>query len=233
MTFRNSTHRPLGLLTLVVLVAAACSDGGGGTALVAPPSAGLAKATVTDPTATFQFPLSDAGLSVKSDGLFGDGTYSLYAEGECGVHAKIFATAELSNSGDATMQTNNARYRDRKCPSYPRTLTFVYTADTSETTAVFMNVRQIHNTTYHIPVGTTVLRGLAIQTPRCEQLLWARTRQGVEIEADSVLVTRVSADTWRVQTQPAPDDRAWCVTNGASYNMSVDFTIVASRALTP
>ena len=232
MMLRHSSSALLGLLLLSAIVVA-CSEGGDGSTLVAPQSAGLAKAPVTDPTATFKFPLDDAALSVKSDQLFGDATYSLYAEAVCGVHAKIFATAELSNSGDATMQTNNARYRDRKCASYPRTLTLVYTADTTETTPVFMNVRQIHNTSFHIPVGTTINRGLAIQTPRCEQLLWASTRQGVPIDADSVLVTRVSADTWRVQTQPAPNNRAWCLTNGATYNMNVDFTIVSSRALSP
>jgi len=229
MMFRHSTY---GLLLLFVIIAA-CSEGRDSTTIVAPPSAALAKGTVTDPTATFKFPLADAELSVKSDQLFGDGTYSRYTEGECGVHAKIFATAELSNSGDATMQTNNARYRDRKCPSYPRNLTLVYTADTTETTPVFMNVRQIHNTTFSIPVGTTVERGLAIQTPRCEQLLWATTRQGAPIDADNVLVTRVAPDTWHVQSQPAPNNRASCLTNGGTYNMTVDFTIVSSRALSP
>lgn len=224
---RHSTHGLLGLFLVFVLVLA-CTESNDGTTLVAPRSAGLAKSTVKDPTATFQFPLNDAGLSVKSDGQVAPDDYSAYEEGVCGVHAKIFATAELSNSGDATMQTDNPRYRDRKCPIYPRTLTLVYSATETETTPVFMNVRQIHNTSFQIALGETIERTFAIQTPHCEQLLWSTTRQGVPIEADNVLVTRVSTNTWRVQSQPAPNNRAFCLTNGATYNMDVDFTIVAS-----
>jgi hypothetical protein len=221
---------PMFLLSLVALTA--CSDRDTGLTGVPSFAPTFAKGgSDGDPTATFYFPLADGALSVKSDGLFGNGTFSLYANGVCGVHSKIFATTAASNSGDAIMHTNNPKFSDRKCAAYPRTLTLAYSDGVSETVPVFMNVRQIENTTYAIPVGTTVKRSFAIQTARCEQLLWSGVRQGVPIDADSVFVTRVAADTWRVQSQPAPNDRASCAANGQTYTMSVDFTIVSSRAL--
>ena len=88
MMLRHSSSASLGLLLLSAIVVA-CSEGGDGSTLVAPQSAGLAKAPVTDPTATFKFPLDDAALAVKSDQLFGDATYSLYAEGVCGVRGLL------------------------------------------------------------------------------------------------------------------------------------------------
>ena len=217
---------------VVLTVVAACADHNDGVVGMAPTAPSLAKGGGDDdPTATFYFPLADGALSVKSDGLFENGTYSLYANGVCGVHSKIFATTAASNSGDAIMHTNNPKFSDRKCASYPRTLTLAYSDGVNETAPVFVNVRQIQNTTYSIPVGATVKRSFAIQSPRCEQLLWSGVRQGTPIDADSVWVTRVAADTWRVQSQAAPNDRASCAANGQTYHMAVDFTVVASRPL--
>ena len=183
-----------------------------------------------DPLASFLFPI-DGALDVQSDGLFGAGDYSVYSTAVCGVYAKMYATEHLSNSGDATMQTNNNRFRDHKCPGYPRTLTLTYSDGVVETAPVFMNVRRVQTSTSSIPIGETVKRPLAIQTPRCEQLLWSSVRQGVPIEADSVFVTRLASDTWRVQSQPSPNNRASCLTNGVVYNMDVDFTVVTDRPL--
>lgn len=213
----------------------ACSTDERDSGLSTAPGVVLAKApAVGDPTATFSFPLADAALNVKSDGQYIDGAMSVYAHGVCGVDAKIFATLEASNSGDAIMQTNNPRYSSRKCPVYPRTLTVLYPDGFSETASVFINVRQIANTTFSIPVGTTVNRSFALNpagSPRCEKLLWSSEQQGSPIAADSVAVTRVAPDTWRVQTQAPPNNRAFCTTNGESYNLALDFTITSSRAL--
>jgi hypothetical protein len=187
-----------------------------------------------DPKATFYFPLTDAGLALKSDHLYVDGTFALYAQGLCGASAKIFATAEASNSGDAVMQTNNPTYSDRRCAAYPRTMTLAYSDGVSETIPIFMNVRQIQSTTSVIPLGATVKRAFAVnptQKTRCDVLAWMNTRQGVTIDADSVWVTRTAADTWHVQTQAAPNDRAYCTATGQSYHMPLDFTIKSSRPL--
>lgn len=216
-----------------VLTAAgvACADNDSPSVIAGPPgTAVLAKAQpVSDPTATFAFPLSAASLSVKSDGKYASGGSSLYASGVCGVDAKIF----LSNGGgDVTMATSNPRYSDRKCADYPRTLTVVYPDGVTETGEVFLNVRQLQNATFSIPVGTYAPRGFALNLgTRCGRLLFASEQQGTPVGGDSVIVTRVAADTWRVQTRPAPDNRAYCLETGESFNLSVDFTIVSSRPL--
>jgi hypothetical protein len=183
-----------------------------------------------DPWTTFHFPLDDGALSVKSDGLYTSGGYSTYENGVCGVSSKIFASEAASNSGDAIMQTTNARSGGGKCAT-PRKLTLSYPDAVTETVGVFMNVRQVQNTTFAIPIGQTARRSFAIQTPRCEQLLWSGERQGVPIAADSVLVTRLGADSWRVQTQPPPNNRASCRLTGEIYEMTADFIITADRPL--
>ena len=189
-----------------------------------------------DPTATFLLPTADAALGLRSDGLFTSGASSVYANGVCGVKGKIFATG-AANSGDATLQTNNPTFSDRKCASYPRKMTLAFSDGVAETIPIFMNVRQVQNTVAWIPVGATVKRAFAInptQRTRCDILIWSRERQsdpGVEFPGDSVLVTRMAADTWRVQTQPYPDNRAYCTTLDRSFNMSLDFTIVTNRPL--
>jgi hypothetical protein len=228
-------HRSYLSLVAMLATAAACSarDETSGAARLTAPL--LARATETDPQATFSFPLDDALLGLRSDHKYSDvtGTFSVYAHGVCGVDAKIFATTEYSNSGDAVMQTNNPRFSDRKCTNYPRTMTFAY-GDLIETTSIFMNVRNIANTTTVIPVGATAMKGFSVglgQSARCDALLWSTVRQGVPVDGDQVMVTRVAPDTWRVQTQPAPNDRAYCAANGQSYHMPVDFTIKTNRSL--
>ena len=49
--------------------------------------------------------------------------------------------------------------------------------------------------------------------------------------ADKVIVTRTKADTWTVQTQPYPNDKAYCLGDGQLYHVPVRFTIVTDQAL--
>jgi hypothetical protein len=187
--------------------------------------------TPGDPTATFLFPLDDASLNVKSDRIASDGTYSAYTNGYCGVEAKIFATTEFSNSGDATLSMGNAR-KGTGCVA-PRHITVVFPDGLTATMASFDNLRQVENTTYAIPVGSTVKRAfhLGMSSTRCDGLAWSNLAGGVGVPGDSVLVTRTAADTWHVQSQPAPNNRAWCKPNGPTYNMAVDFTLRSARPL--
>ena len=223
-------HFPIALAGIVILVS--CSD----DAVVGPASTpfapSFAKAPpVSDPTATFAFPLDDAALSLKSDGLFATATHSVYANGVCGVSAKVFATTAASNSGDATMQTNNPTASDRKCASYPRTMTIAYSDGVTETIPVFMNLRQLQNTTVKIAIGDSVRRGFAINPPqrtRCDILRWIN--DGVSALGDSVWVRREAADRWHVWTA-AGEDKAQCTTSGIIYNMPVDFTITTNVPL--
>jgi hypothetical protein len=187
--------------------------------------------TVGDPSATYLFPLADATLNLRSDHASSDGTSSVYANGVCGLQAKIFATTQISNTGDATLDTG-PQSKGRSCS---RRFTVVYPDGFTESTGSFSNVGEIENTTYSIPVGATVKRAFRFglnSSARCEALIWAATALGGEtVPGDSALVTRTALDTWHVQSQPAPNNRAWCKPSGPSYNMDVDFTIKSSRPL--
>jgi hypothetical protein len=189
----------------------------------------------TDPTATFTIPLSDAGLSIRSDHLYSDGTNSLYADGTCNVAAKIFATTQLSSnpSGDATLNTGTG---GGKCS---RHITVVFPDGSSESEGTFMNLREIENTIYSIPIGATVERQLHIgtdQTPssnsRCGGFVFGYgVANNIGAGSDSVLVTRIDASTWHAYSQPAPHNQAYCKNNGQLYAMNVDISVVSSRAL--
>jgi len=190
--------------------------------------------TVGDPSATFLYPLSDATLSIQSDGLFSNGTYSVYANGVCGVTAKIYATAAASNSGDLTYGTFVPRTKDNTCASYPRRIRVRYPDGFSELTYTSTNVQRVENTTFQIPVGATVKRQLNMGTGesvRCTGIRWG-ANTGSSVVGDSVLVTRTALDTWHVQTQPAPNNRGVCLSSSpTAYNLSVDFWVISARPL--
>jgi hypothetical protein len=193
----------------------------------------LFEVTVGDPKATFSFPLADAGLGLASDGQFNDGTWSQYADGVCGVVSRIFATTAASNSGDATMQTNQPRTKDRSCAVFPRTVTLRYPDAVNETIGTFMNLRQVENTTYAIPIGATVKRAFGLSgSGRCGQVRWGVVGSpGGPAEGDSVLVTRVDASTWHVATQAAPNDRGRCSNTGEWLTMPLRFKVTSHTPL--
>lgn len=177
---------------------------------------------VLDPSATWMLPIDDWSLALRSDGKYGAGGWSVYANGVCGVFAKIYATSQFSNSGDATMRPHDRR---AKCADYPRTVTLVYDDGVVETNAHFMNVNEVQNTAFRIAIGTTVARGFMATTSRCNVLSFGSAG------GDSVLVTRVDASTWNVASQPYPTDRAYCTETGTYHHMPVRFRIVSSRPL--
>ena len=167
----------------------------------------------------FKLPLVATGFAVSSDGLYGDGTFSVYANGVCGVTASVLT----GGSGDGIMQTNNPKAPDRRCVNAPRTWTLAYDDGVTETIAVFVNLHLLQNGSFSIPVGSTVKRRFGInptQTTRCDRLVWG------EAGGDSVLVTRTNASTWEVRTQEAPNDKAWCSTTGGAHHMPLRFDIV-------
>lgn len=227
------SHRATMALAAIVLSVAACSADETGLSRVLPTQASLAKppAGPSDPTASFWFPTDDPTLAIRSDNHFLNGAFSVYASGVCGVNSKIFATAAASNSGDAIMHTNNPANKDRKCAQYPRTITVEYGPGDVESSPTFINVREIANTTYQIPVGSTVRRALRVNEARCDGLVFLGNVDGVATGADSVNVTRASATTWVVESQPYPDNRAYCRGSGQLYNIAVRFTVVASASL--
>lgn len=177
----------------------------------------------------FPTPAEDT-LGLRSDGIstyVKDG-YNVYKHGVCGV------SATFQSAGDATMQTNNPNYRDRKCPDYPRKIKLVYRSDDpdmpdkTEIMEAFFNLDNARD----IPVDPTVTVKRAFnlnptQTTRCDAWRWrAVTVDGVEIKGDSVLVTRLDTKTWHVRTSAYPDNKAVCTPTGRIHHLAVDFRIV-------
>jgi hypothetical protein len=178
----------------------------------------------TDPTSTWKFALASA-VSVRGDGKYSDGTYSVYANGACGTKGGFFATTANSNSGDVTLTLS----ADRTCVNSPRSLTIAYDDGVVEVAGggTFVNLHAVENTTSWIPIGQTAPRFLAIHyTPRCDALQF-----GKDANSDAVLVTRIDAHTWHAVSQASPNDRAFCTTTGRSYLVPVDLIIVSSRDL--
>jgi hypothetical protein len=219
--------RPLRVVLLCAAVAA-CSDSSSSPALSSADAPSAAKA-VADPTATVKIPLADAVLSVRSDGKFSDGTYSLYANAVCGVTGTIF----YGGSGDAVVDGSIPNAPNRTCAFYPRKATVAYPDGAVDVVSgPLFDVRALENSTTRIPIGATQKRGFHVRTSsaRCDGVHWGTATVG----GDSVLVTRASASTWHVTTQPAPNDRATCKNAAGNYDlgeMPVDLWFVSSRDL--
>jgi hypothetical protein len=199
------------------------------------PSASKSSQTA-DPTATWKIPLDEAGLALKSDGRFGDGSASVYANGVCGVSTRIFSAA--SESGDATLQTSYPK--GKGCG---RTVIMAYPDGGADTLAVLGNLNKLESADLAnaIPIAQTSLRRLIIgfndrlagnpTAGRCGRVIFGDNGT-VGAGTDMLLVTRVDATTWHVQSQPAPNNRALCENLSAIYDgMNVDLTIVSSTAL--
>ena len=187
--------------------------------------------TAADPKAEFLFPVDASGLGLSSDGLYVSGDQSVYQNGVCGVDSKIFATTQLSNSGDAIMQTDNPKYMNKKCPAYPRKLLVSYGDGTApQWSTVFVNVGDIerdNDPADQIAIGSARLRALHVNDSRCGGLVYQdHIADGTLTGADSVIVTRTAADTWLVTTQPAPNDKAYCKADGQLYHIPVRLTVV-------
>lgn len=216
-----------------LLAIAACSSDISRPTAVRPTLDGaLSAARITNPTSTWELPLADAALSVKSDHNFPDasGTYSVYAPGVCSFTSTFFTTG----SGDDTFGFNYPR--PGKCG---RTWTVTYPDDFTETLAYSGGVQVLQNSVYSIPIGASALRHFRFATGggpsgnpapgRCSQgLVFGPNGNNPAPGSDSVVVTRVNAQTWDIHSQAAPFDHAYCIDNGLLYEMQVSFRIIAS-----
>jgi hypothetical protein len=207
----------------------ACSDASSPSRATAPdPELRLGKAvTPSNPTATVKVPLAADAFSVRSDGKYSDGTYSVYADGVCGITGTIF----LTGSGDAVVDGGNPRYADKKCVNYPRKMSVFYPDGSSEViSGVEVAVQELETSSYVIPVGSAALRHFHVRTSttRCDGVHWGT------FGGDSAMVTRTTTNTWHVQTQPYPNDQAACKNSAGNYvlgHMPLDLWVVSSRAL--
>jgi hypothetical protein len=246
-------------LLAVVMAAAACSPDARDSSSPVEPQFGKPAA---NPTPTFYIS-NDAANGLRADGVYleADGS-SRYKPGECGVSSAFFL--DKGASGDVTLST--AGSRDQRCAAYPRRVRISYeliNADGSTTSEgsyngiSFLNVRKLQktdslgNVVSYVPIGETQSRTMAFSDEnfKCGVggigaiLFSSITQEGIVTGADSVRVTRLSADTWQVFT--APDeidavtgqtihhDRAWCRGNGKVYHMPVRFTVKNPVAVTP
>jgi hypothetical protein len=196
------------------------------------PEAPVAAAKVpssANPTPTWKIPLADAMLAFRSDGMRGDGTYSLYRNDDCDVSTVIIE----GGSGDATINTTKG-----KCI---RKFTLVYPDGSSELVQSFNNLNELETTAFAIPIGSTVERRFVINpsvwtnNSRCDRLHFGQLGPNslLGVGSDSVLVQRVDARTWHVYSKAndadgTVHDIAMCEKTGELLQMPLDFTIAAS-----
>ena len=226
--------RPI-IALAVALGAVACGDQSPTRPASVPPGALFAK-PAAGPTLTWKIPLADAGLSVRSDQRFSDGTYSVYRHGECSADNPIF----LGGSGDAKF-TFTYGQTGGKGPC-GRTWTVLFSDGVAETLAYQGGVQVLQNATFSIAVGDSALRHFRIGADRVprknpvearcgEGLVFGEGGVNPAIGSDSVWVKRVDASTWHVHSQAAPENKAFCVNNGQLYEMNVDFVVESSQPL--
>jgi hypothetical protein len=182
--------------------------------------------TLADPTVTWMVPLADAGLALKSDRKLADatGSYSVYADGVCGVTTWVEMAATDPFPGFAHLNTTG---NGRSVCS--RSLTLVYPDGTTEAQGG-MTQRGLEDFTNLIAPGDTQLRTLAIlpavSRSRCGRVLFGQGSQGAGVGSDSVLVTRVDVRTWHVRSN-FDRNLALCENTNQLYHIPVDFLIVA------
>ena len=210
----------------------------------------------TNTSATFGV-AADAGLALRGDARVLDASgFSSYADGSCGVSALVYSAPGAS--GDAVLSTSTSR----KCA---RTVSIAYqrinpdgtlTAEGSFSGPTFLNVRRIHriaadgSAEFYVPMGApAVERTLAFDdggtkcgTAGTAAIAFVPVLQdGTVTGADPVLVTRVAANEWRVETRPdevvdgqtVHHDKAWCKGTGALYHMPLRLTVRTPSSLGP
>jgi hypothetical protein len=184
-------------------------------------------------SSTWEIPLADSGLSVKSDHRFPDAsnTYSVYADGVCSFSSQIFNTG----SGDDTFSFS---YPKGKCG---RTWTVMFPDGVTETLAYNGGLQVLESPTSRIPIGDDSLRHFRFGTSstngnptasRCSQgLVFGEGGANPAPGSDRLVVHRMNDSMWYVHSQLAPNDSAYCIDNGKLYEMQVSFLIVASQPL--
>lgn len=205
----------------VTALAAGCADSRPATSPLAPADARFAKgASSGDLVATFVLPNS-GGYALLGDGKYLDASgQSTYADAVCGVHAVIFTG---NGGGDATMQTNNAKFADRKCRDYPRKVWVG--GETNALVEVMLYVARLDQPGAEIPIGGQEDRPVSINpaSGSCGRYSFDGASG-----SDLATVTRIDAKTWLVQSKPAPNNRARCVSDGTGpYALDISFTVIA------
>jgi len=195
------------------------AKGGGGKGK--PPGPAPAVAVLTDDASLYNIRSDD---EVRSDPQY---TGPQYDDGVCGL------TTTVGNGEDAKVFTHldYKKGREGKTCGDMRGFTFDWDdpvdgglpyAQTSA--ASMMSIDSVQ----FIPVGTPVLRPSQFNVGRCNRLIFnPDNRYDPGNGSDLVWVTRESETVWTMETQPYPNDKAWCGTDGRLWHMpfSVTFTL--------
>ena len=195
----------------------------------------LFEVVTKDFTPTWYVPVNDATLNLRGDGNYVVNGSSAYAHNVCGMSTRIFYyPSEGSGSGDATAQSTNPKFKSgtKTCP-YPRTFTWLYPDGSKESAPFFVNLHELAHLGLDIPIGATTTRAMNVQSGvRCNTIRFrAEKADGTYVGGDSLLVTRVDAQTFTVASQPAPHNKAYCDNTGELLNLNVRITLVSRDPL--
>ena len=168
-------------------------------------------ATQSPRAARFDFASAvGAGSAISSDGVSGE-----YRDAVCGVTARVFFLDP--DYLDGNLQLDNSRALDRKCvtfgaAAYPRKLTVRY-PDTGVTQVNTGGVNVADMGT--VQSGTPGLRSMGVRIAgtgaRCASLSFGGAQGGSQ-----VLVTRVSASSWSVESPVGGATAACTAANGST-----------------
>ena len=172
----------------------------------------FAKPAVQSPvSASFNIP--SAGYSLASS----DG--DTYADGVCGVLARVFYLAP--DYLDGNLQLDNPRAKDRSCGTSPRNLTITYPDNgLVQTNSGGMNIGLMGTVTVSSgPQERSMNIGIAGSGARCTRLGFGNLLGGTK-----VVVTRVSATQWNVASQMGGSTAA-CLTPSGQTELIPNFQL--------
>lgn len=240
-------------IALLMLLQASCTTrqfNGLGESTLGPPAVG----DRTRPT--FYIP-NDRTLLLRGDGVpaFIENRSSIfagwsrYAPGECGVFTSL-SFSLVADAGDVLLRGDLAGGRGCDTPRMLRLTLARIDVDGSvssyrfERVPLLLDIEHLHNPAYagadssFIPIGSTAAKSLELSDDDglCGRISFNPVlKNGSRSAADKVLVTRTSADTWLVQTQPdqldsatmrvVHHDRAWCESEGRPYHLPIMMVI--------
>lgn len=145
-----------------------------------------------------------------------------YAEGVCGVVARVFYLAP--NYLDGNLQLNNPRAKDRNCAVRKLSVTYPDNGQVQSNSGS-MNVGSMGTVTSTTGPGLRSMNvAIAGNTARCTRLGF-----GNAIGGSQVVVTRVNATTWNVTSQLGGS--AACEKPDGSIEMIANFTVNFDVAL--
>ena len=219
------------------------------------PNVSLARSAGQPTTVALTWFIPSVGVfGVRGDGLtaYTDASGDTrYKHQECVYSATMF----IGGSGDAVMQNSRPSYNPKNCGgAYPRKVAFtLYTADAvtgaltqsgaSAANPAYLIVLAVHNTGHVMPVGGAweLHDAGSNDGGRCGRLAFRPyLEDGTPVGADRLMVRRLAADTWEVQSQPntvdglgnvVRHDKAWCSSDNTLYNAPVHYVIKSATSL--